>query len=35
LDFDVTCAWTSMPTTISQSPVAPLTSLADLLDVFM
>ena len=26
-EFDVTWAWTSMPITISQSPVAPLISL--------
>ena len=25
-EFDVTCAWISMPTTTSQSPVAPLIS---------
>jgi hypothetical protein len=29
LDFEVTCACTSMPMTTSQSPVAPRMSLSD------
>src|SRR5258707_15899452 len=35
LDWEVTWAWTSSPITISQSPVAPLISLAGLTDAFM
>src|SRR3954470_18905973 len=34
-EFEVTWAWTSSPITISQSPVAPLISLAGLTVAFM
>src|SRR5471030_547351 len=34
-DCEVTWAWTSMPMTTSQSPVAPLISLSGLFCIFM
>src|SRR6185369_3112914 len=34
-DFEVTWAWTSMPMTTSQSPVAPLISLWGVADALM
>ena len=34
-DREFTCAWISMPTTTSQSPVAPLMSFEGLACVFM